>query len=112
MRTSAIAAEWEAMAERKARTEGVLVRMAMGVRVGMFGIVGILGSGGAISLWCRIGGVGVLRGLRGSVVLFTGLGAVGCGERVVSPSRFEIGDEVPEGSGLIEITNGRHGLNF
>lgn len=46
------------------------------------------------------------------MVLFTGVGAVGCGERVVSASRFEIGDEVPEGSGLIEITNGRHGLNF
>lgn len=43
-----------------------------------------------------------------STVVFAGLGVVGGEERVVGAVGFEVRNEVPEGSCLVEVAYGRH----
>ena len=63
----------------------------------------LVGSGGR--------GILFLSGLSGTVACFAGFGIVCCEKGVLCPGRLKVGDKVPKGSGLVEITNGRHGCD-
>lgn len=105
-RTTVMVGTSATTAKREARAEGVFMGMVMVGRkgvVGMLGVVGILRGGGVILLRRGTGRIGVLSGGFGGSTAFAGV--VGSEEGVVGARGFEVGDEVPEGSGLVEIAN-------
>jgi len=91
--------KWKAPSEELAvgRVRGLSWRGVLGA--------GVRGGGwGCLVLWGRSGRVGSLR-RRWRCTASARFRVVGGKERVLGPGGLQVSDEVPEGSGLVEVSD-------